>query len=302
MSSISPIGGPASVSSDLDLSSPHFYVGIGAYSVGQFSVESRKTRHSTLAIRHSIGGFMTSDQLQAIGLLVSGLSSEQTAKKIGVCSRTLRRWKKEPEFAEELRELLEDIDTSVRASTLNLVRKSHQLTNKSYLALNEMLDDANASVRLRASNTLINASLKWARVLTFTRSWFEPGDEVPRSPGVPPGEPSASPDMSAPPTHSKPDETPDKSGHALRNPGVVPPGEPTANPAEKIPSPAVQHPAEPGPSSSPGVPPGQSTTTPDTSAPPTLSQPLEKPDKSGHPRPWQKPPHVPFYKNLKRRR
>ena len=42
-------------------------------------------------------------QIQAIDLLVQGLNMEQTAQKIGVSSRTIRRWKQEAEFAGELR-------------------------------------------------------------------------------------------------------------------------------------------------------------------------------------------------------
>jgi hypothetical protein len=45
---------------------------------------------------------MVPNQLQAIGLLVSGFRSNEIAKQVGICSRTLRRWRRNPQFAKAL--------------------------------------------------------------------------------------------------------------------------------------------------------------------------------------------------------
>jgi hypothetical protein len=283
---------------------------------------------------------MTSDQLQAVGLLVSGLSSEEVAKKVGVCSRTLRRWKKDPEFAEELRDVFDNFSADMKARALIMVNKSMYMTHKSFNALNELLDDGHAANRLRASNTLLNAGLRWTRVLNYTDKWFaKPDDTAPR-----PGHGTGAPIRPEIPSESEDDDgandkteiRPARFGQpsppiapfsSLKDrPAVVveamaraaaarAAAKPAANPMsapERTKSTPVESPAAETPSaastSATNAAPGQPPTLLETADKsghakhPAAPRPGEKTAKTGHAKPWQKPTRAPFYQKFARRR
>ena len=284
---------------------------------------------------------MAPNQLQAIGLLVSGFSCEETARRVGVCSRTLRRWKKDPEFAEELRDVYNEFSDDMKSRALNMVNRSMNMTQKSFDALDELLEGGVPAQILRASNTLISASLRWTRVLNYTSDWFARPEDAPLS-----GAPAPQPPMSAPkPPVSAPPSTPaasaasekvsarttspvptgadtsagsspassenaDKSGHA-RNPGISPgvtgtergQGSGARGQTEGVRSPGVP----PGPSDAQRRSVDEAAALGDES--PVVGEQTGT-GLSGRDarstvaagKPWQKPPRVPFYQKFKRRR
>lgn len=83
-------------------------------------------------------------QILALPILAVTPSRQQAAVDIGVNERTLRRWLHDEHFRAELNRLTEEAAEFTR-------QEFQDLTRKSFKALNELTEDPNPDVRLRAS-------------------------------------------------------------------------------------------------------------------------------------------------------
>ena len=109
---------------------------------------------------------MSPVQLQCIDLLVLGHSLENAARKLNISSRTIRRWKKEAEFATELREAIGDLREQIGCLTLATARQSAQYASAAFTAMLPLLEDKDPLVVMRAANVVTTMSLKMTKLMT----------------------------------------------------------------------------------------------------------------------------------------
>jgi len=108
---------------------------------------------------------MSPVQIQCIDLLIAGHSMEAAARKLNVSSRTIRRWKKEPEFAEELSENLNDLRDHLGCLSLASARQSHEKVQAAFDAVTPLLKDTDPNVVIRAAKAMTEMSVKMQKLL-----------------------------------------------------------------------------------------------------------------------------------------
>jgi hypothetical protein len=268
---------------------------------------------------------------KAIDLFVAGKRQCQVAAELNVTARTVRRWCEDEAFSkalstqhritrnlelgdrlqvgrdrrdihrktmEQIQALLNNTDAPIplRALCLKPGMQDAQFDQRQFEAQEWRESVQAARVEERRANQAAHMELmKASNALNRSEKFLE-AITIPRIAGVPPagipvrnepenrtkadkgGNSTPKPAVSPAPSESASVETVDKSGAAIRNPGVPP-----------------------GVTGSPGN--SGSDARPASAAP----NPIEKPVKSGQyrpgkPKPWQKPPNVPFYQKLNRRR
>jgi len=105
-------------------------------------------------------------QVRAVSAVVETFSLSDAAEQAGVSLSTLYRWMREPAFMAALRE--------VEAYLLDeTVRRLLYMQNKAVQAIEDVLDDANASpmVKLRAAQTVLDGIVKlWAFRLSVEKA------------------------------------------------------------------------------------------------------------------------------------
>ena len=109
-------------------------------------------------------GVLTTDRLKAIDVIVAGGDDTAAAVAAGVTSRTIRRWKGEPAFA----------DAIIRAQDELLEKTSIELTRSAQFAvalLRQFLADVamKPQIRLRAAEILLNSTLRWRELKDVER-------------------------------------------------------------------------------------------------------------------------------------
>lgn len=107
---------------------------------------------------------LSTDRLRAIDVLIAGGDDTQAAAAAGVTSRTVRRWKTEPAFADAL----------IRAQDEMLDHVSIELARTARAAvavLRIFLADASMKpqIRMRSAEILLNSTLRWRELRDIER-------------------------------------------------------------------------------------------------------------------------------------
>lgn len=101
---------------------------------------------------------------QALFMILAGHTYVAIAKAVGVCSRTVRRWAEEPEFARAVKKESEGVANITRAHLLVLMGRMVEkgLAATDFLDQIQKTDEAPIALRMRAAGQLINNSYKVA--------------------------------------------------------------------------------------------------------------------------------------------
>ncbi len=88
-------------------------------------------------------------QQAALPIIASSLSLSEAARNSGIGQTTLRRWLNNPEFREELALLRRD-------ASLLALQKLQAMVPRSMAVIAELLDNADAAIRLRAARCVMD--------------------------------------------------------------------------------------------------------------------------------------------------
>ena len=107
-----------------------------------------------------------SHQDQALELLLSGKTALETARLVGVDPRTIRRWKKDPAFAEELSDLRQEIHDEIMLRAMALVEKLQTAAFAQLEWLKAMADKfPTLTDKLRCMNAISQLNFKWSKFI-----------------------------------------------------------------------------------------------------------------------------------------
>src|SRR5471032_509752 len=109
-------------------------------------------------------------QDHALELLVSGKSHVQVAAAIGIDTRTLRRWKHEPDFARELNEIRQTVHEDIVRRTMALIDQLHDACFENLYWLREAsLNAVSISDSLRCMAAINSNGFRWAKYILDRR-------------------------------------------------------------------------------------------------------------------------------------
>ena len=107
-----------------------------------------------------------SHQDRALELLLTGKTTAETARLVGVDERTIRRWKKTPGFAEELSELRQEVHDEIMLRVAALIEKLQTAAFAQLEWLKAMADKLPAlSDKLRCMNAISQLNFKWSKFI-----------------------------------------------------------------------------------------------------------------------------------------
>src|SRR5471030_777482 len=107
-----------------------------------------------------------SHQDRALELLLTGKTTAETARLVGVDERTIRRWKKTPAFAEELSELRQEIHDEIMLRVMALVEKLQSAAFAQLEWLKTMADKLpTLTDKLRCMNAISQLNFKWSKFI-----------------------------------------------------------------------------------------------------------------------------------------
>ena len=107
-----------------------------------------------------------SHQDRALELLLSGKTALETAALVGVDARTIRRWKKETSFAQELSDLREEIRDEIMLRVMALIEKLQSAAFAQLEWLKTMADKLPALTdKLRCLNAISQLNFKWSKFI-----------------------------------------------------------------------------------------------------------------------------------------
>ena len=107
-----------------------------------------------------------SHQDRALELLLTGKTTLEAAALVGVDPRTVRRWKKEPAFAEELSELRQEIHDEIMLRAMALVEKIQSAAFEQLEWLKLMANKAAALTdKLRCVNAITQLNFRWSKFI-----------------------------------------------------------------------------------------------------------------------------------------
>lgn len=86
---------------------------------------------------------------QAIILLARGTTTDKTGEAVGVSGRTIRRWREEPGFEQDVLTARRELLAEARAALAGAARDA-------IVTLHEALQDENPANRIRAASILVN--------------------------------------------------------------------------------------------------------------------------------------------------
>lgn len=113
----------------------------------------------------------TDRYFEAIKLLASGMTREDVSKRLGISSRSLRRWAKDPAFQAALNES--------RSSVLSRVVEEVQAASLAAVAvLSEALQDESPAIRVRAADRLLSHTTRLTELVELEQrvKLLEEGD------------------------------------------------------------------------------------------------------------------------------
>ena len=242
-------------------------------------------------------------QVRGLAMLVAGKKIVDVAAALNINERTVRRWKQEPEFAQEFDQEIESVQAFAAIACANLEQAKADAASESLKFLTAQLkcEKNSAQIRLRCCTVLQSLALQSARAAE-ARKWrlYVHVDRKterarlkaaqPRNPAVPPGQredPTANPNpplsCENPPAPTL--EFPDKSGHPDAPVNLEAHPAPVASQSPATEPPEQRSPASASKQSPPLEKGGQggSVRPPKPTEPNTAPAPsLEFPDKSGH--------------------
>ena len=107
-----------------------------------------------------------SHQDRALELLLTGKTAVQVAALVGVDSRTIRRWKKDPAFAGELSELRQEIHDEIMLRVMALIEKLQTAAFEQLEWLKAMGNKLPALTdKLRCINAISQLNFKWSKFI-----------------------------------------------------------------------------------------------------------------------------------------
>ena len=102
----------------------------------------------------------------ALELLLTGKTAIETARLVGVDVRTVRRWKKDPAFAEELSDLRQEIHDEIILRAMALVEKIQTAAFEQLAWLQAMANKLRTlSDKLRCMNAISQLNFKWSKFI-----------------------------------------------------------------------------------------------------------------------------------------
>jgi hypothetical protein len=107
---------------------------------------------------------LDAQKLQTIELLARGMKAEAVAAKVGSTSRTIRRWKRDPDFAAELRDATGDIRDHVLFNVNPVISRMQDQVDQALNRNKELLDSENSIVANRACGQASTNAIKWIKL------------------------------------------------------------------------------------------------------------------------------------------
>ena len=263
---------------------------------------------------------MDAQKEQAIKLLAHGMNAEAVAAKVGTTSRSLRRWKNDPEFAAELSDAIGDVKDNILFHVNPIIHNAQLHADEALIRNKELLKSDNSVIANRACNQASNNAIKWIKLFmalehaantrqlaAATRAIVvrasslpvpesESDSELPGGTGLRARtSPSPSPEPGPGPGSGPGDEVtsvknPSESGQNRTQPGTPIPAQPEAA------QPVAPESAPPPSVSAPDTNVAQASSLQASVASPAGSRRGDKGAWKG-----KNPNHVPFYKKFQRR-
>jgi hypothetical protein len=129
------------------------------------------TRISKFGAQHSLlikgaqeRAIMDAQKEQAIKLLAHGMNAEAVAAKVGTTSRSLRRWKNDPEFAAELSDAFGDVKDNILFHVHPIIHNAQLHADEALIRNKELLRSDNSVVANRACTQASNSAIKWIKL------------------------------------------------------------------------------------------------------------------------------------------
>ena len=108
---------------------------------------------------------MNTQQELVIELLARGVTAKETAAQTSASPRSIRRWKKEPEFAAELRAAVTEYRDNLIFSMDAVVRRARAEEKLAFDRTRELMHGDSAVDANRACNLAHNTALKWMKFI-----------------------------------------------------------------------------------------------------------------------------------------
>ena len=104
-------------------------------------------------------------RLQAVELLAGGMNMRAAAAKLKVSERSLRRWKNEPEFANELHASIREVLDEIKLKVNPLILRAEKQAKRIFKINDELLESTDYRIVSKACNSASVNAIRWIKLL-----------------------------------------------------------------------------------------------------------------------------------------